>query len=72
MQGGVWHRHRRVWAASRDTCESSAWTPGSVIALPPSSDPERGHPWADVVIPTGLDHLRNALVARPVSEIDRR
>ncbi|MGH1454565.1 MAG: hypothetical protein ACRBBV_15475 [Paracoccaceae bacterium] len=45
---------------------SSAWSTGSCIALLPGSDP--GHPLvskaADLVIPTGLDHARNQIVAQ--------
>lgn len=51
-------------AASRGARESSAWTPGTVIALLPGFDPDHANSWADVVIPTGLDHLRNSLVAQ--------
>ena len=51
-------------AASRGARESSAWTSGTVVALLPGFDPDRATPWADVVVPTGLDHLRNALVAQ--------
>lgn len=50
--------------ASRGARESGAWTPGTVIALLPGFDPDHANPYADVVIPTGLDHLRNALVAQ--------
>jgi len=51
-------------AASRGARESPAWTPGTVIALLPGFDPDDANRWADVVIPTGLDHLRNSLVAQ--------
>lgn len=51
-------------AASLGAHESPAWTPGSVIALLPGFDPDHANPYADVVLPTGLDHLRNALVAQ--------
>jgi uncharacterized protein (TIGR00725 family) len=51
-------------AASLGARESSAWTPGSVIALLPGFDPDHANPYADVVIPTGLDHLRNSLVVQ--------
>lgn len=51
-------------AASLGARESSAWTPGSVIALLPGFDPDQANAYADVVIPTGLDHLRNSLVAQ--------
>ena len=51
-------------AASRGARESAAWTPGTVIALLPGFDPDHANPYADVVITTGLDHLRNSLVAQ--------
>ena len=51
-------------AASRGARESASWTPGSVIALLPGFDPEHANAYADIVIPTGLDHLRNSLVAQ--------
>lgn len=51
-------------AASRGARESAAWTPGAVIALLPGFDPDHANPYADVVITTGLDHLRNSLVAQ--------
>lgn len=51
-------------AASRGARESPAWTPGSVVALLPGFDPDDANAHADVVIPTGLGHLRNSLVAQ--------
>jgi uncharacterized protein (TIGR00725 family) len=51
-------------AASRGARESSAWTPGTVIALLPGSDRADANPYADVVVPTGMGHLRNSLVAQ--------
>lgn len=51
-------------AASRGAREHAAWTPGTVVALLPGFDPDRANAYADIVIPTGLDHLRNALVAQ--------
>lgn len=51
-------------AASLGARESSAWTPGSIIALLPGFDPDHANPYADIVIPTGLDHLRNSLVVQ--------
>lgn len=50
--------------ASRGARESPAWTPGTIIALLPGFDPDHANPYADVVITTGLDHLRNSLVAQ--------
>jgi uncharacterized protein (TIGR00725 family) len=51
-------------AASRGARESSAWTPGTVIALLPGINPADANRYADVIIPTGMGHLRNALVAQ--------
>jgi uncharacterized protein (TIGR00725 family) len=51
-------------AASPGARESAAWTPDTVVALLLGSDPDRANPYADVVIATGLDHLRNSLVAQ--------
>jgi uncharacterized protein (TIGR00725 family) len=51
-------------AASQGARESAAWSPGTVVALLPGFDPLRANPYADVVIPTGLDHLRNSVVAQ--------
>lgn len=51
-------------AASRGARESSSWTPGSVVAILPGCDPADANAFADVVLPTGLDHVRNVLVAQ--------
>lgn len=51
-------------AASRGARDSAVWTPGTVVALLPGFDPDHANRYADVVIPTGLDHLRNSLVAQ--------
>jgi len=51
-------------AASRGARESSKWTGGIVIALLPGTNPDDANPYADIIIPTGLGHLRNSLVAR--------
>lgn len=51
-------------AASRGARESSAWTSGTVIALLPGSLRADANPYADIVVPTGLGHLRNSLVAQ--------
>ncbi|MCC6874790.1 MAG: LOG family protein [Sandaracinaceae bacterium] len=50
--------------ASRGARENPAWTPGTIIALLPGFDPDHANPYAEVVITTGLDHLRNSLVAQ--------
>lgn len=46
--------------------ESLAWAPGSCIGLIPGADPAdaRVSKAADIVIPTGLDHGRNQIVAQ--------
>ena len=51
-------------AASRGAREAAGWTPGTVVALLPGFDPADANPFADTVLPTGLDHVRNALVAQ--------
>ena len=51
-------------AACQGARESHAWTYGSVIALLPGWDPAAANEHADVLIPTGMDHLRNPLVAQ--------
>lgn len=51
-------------AASRGARESPVWTPGSIVALLPGSDPDAANAWADVVLPTGLDNVRNAVIAQ--------
>lgn len=50
-------------AASAGARRAPAHAPGSVIALLPGDDPGDANPSVDVAIPTGLGHLRNALVA---------
>lgn len=50
-------------AASRGARKSPRWRPGDVIGLLPGHDPSDANPWVDVALPTGLGHLRNALVA---------
>lgn len=56
--GGLGDLPRIVAEAAR---AEPGWSDGDLIALVPGFDPARGH--ADVVIPTGIDLLRNALVA---------
>ncbi len=51
-------------AASRGAREAAGWTPGTVVALLPGCDPADANPYADLVLPTGLDHVRNVLVAQ--------
>ena len=40
------------------------WPPGTGGALLPGFAPADANPFADTVLPTGLDHVRNALVAQ--------
>lgn len=50
-------------AACKGAQQSKKYVPGNVIAISPSFDPEISNPWADVVIPTGLDNYRNGIIA---------
>jgi uncharacterized protein (TIGR00725 family) len=50
-------------AASRGARRSGAHRPGAVIGVLPGDDPGDANPYVDVALPTGLGHLRNALVA---------
>lgn len=55
--GGVMHEVMKGCRASKNYRE------GDTVALVPSFDPSTASEYADVVIPTGLDAMRNALVA---------
>jgi len=50
-------------AACEGARASPAYQPGDTVGLLPGLDPEEANPYVDVVIPTGMDHLRNGLVA---------
>jgi hypothetical protein len=50
-------------AACRGAKSAGNYLPGDTIALLPGHDPEQANPFADIVIPTGLDHVRNSVVA---------
>jgi len=50
-------------AASRGARGSPSFQPGDTVGLLPGFDPADANPWVDVAIATGLDHLRNGLVA---------
>lgn len=50
-------------AASEGARSSPAWRDGDVIGLLPGLEPDAANPAVDVVLPTGLGHLRNLLVA---------
>jgi len=49
--------------ASAGARASVAWVDGDIIGIAPGSDPETANPFVDVVIATGMDHLRNSIVA---------
>lgn len=51
-------------ASARGARESRRWTHGSIIALLPGCDPADANAYSDVIVPTGLDHVRNALVVQ--------
>jgi uncharacterized protein (TIGR00725 family) len=51
-------------AACRGARSSAGWYEGCSIGLLPGSDPAKANPYVDIVIPTGLDHGRNSIVAQ--------
>ncbi|MCK6479110.1 MAG: TIGR00725 family protein [Planctomycetes bacterium] len=51
-------------AACRGARRSAAWTPGTTIGVLPGTDPAEANEFVDVVLPTGLDHGRNVIVAQ--------
>jgi uncharacterized protein (TIGR00725 family) len=60
VTGGLGGVMREASAGAR-ACP--AWRGGDIIGVIPSSDPETANPFVDVVIATGMDHLRNSIVA---------
>lgn len=42
---------------------SPAWQDGDIVGVIPGSDPTVANPYVDVVISTGMDHMRNSIVA---------
>ena len=50
-------------AACRGARASLHYQPGDTVAVLPGHDPADANPFADVVIPSGLDHVRNSIVA---------
>jgi uncharacterized protein (TIGR00725 family) len=50
-------------AACRGARSSSRYQSGDTVAVLPGHDPAEANPFVDVVIPTGLDHVRNSIVA---------
>jgi len=49
--------------ASAGARASASWRDGDIIGITPGSDPAAANPFVDVVIATGMDHLRNSIVA---------
>lgn len=60
QSGGMGGVMEAVFAGAR---ASENYREGDTIALVPSFDSETANIYADIVIPTGLDMMRNALVA---------
>lgn len=50
-------------AACRGARSSALYQPGDTVAVLPGHDPADANPFVDVVIPSGLDHVRNSIVA---------
>ncbi|AXS84119.1 TIGR00725 family protein [Marinobacter sp. Arc7-DN-1] len=50
-------------AASMGAHESNQYREGDTVGILPHDDPREANPWVDVVIATGMNHARNALVA---------
>ncbi|HLP58459.1 MAG TPA: TIGR00725 family protein [Candidatus Deferrimicrobium sp.] len=55
VNGGM----RGVMEASARSCKDAG---GFVIAITPGKSRDEGNPFSDVVIPTGLGHMRNGIV----------
>lgn len=60
QSGGLGGVMEAVFAGAH---ESEKYREGDTIALVPSFDTETANRYADIVIPTGLDIMRNAIVA---------
>jgi uncharacterized protein (TIGR00725 family) len=50
-------------AAHRGARSSTRWFAGAGIGILPGADRSQANPFVDIAIPTGLDHLRNSVVA---------
>ncbi len=50
-------------AACRGARSSSRYRSGDTVAVLPGHDPADANPFVDIVIPSGLDHVRNSIVA---------
>ncbi len=66
QSGGLYGVMEAVMAGAR---ASEHYREGDTIALVPSFDTETANCYADIVIPTGLDSMRNALVANAYAVI---
>jgi hypothetical protein len=51
-------------AACRGARMSKSHQPGDTIGILPGPDPAAANPFVDIAIPTGLDHVRNSIVAQ--------
>jgi uncharacterized protein (TIGR00725 family) len=51
-------------AAHRGAHDAANYVPGATIAILPGGDVDGANEWADIVIPTDLDHARNVIVAQ--------
>jgi len=50
-------------AACKGARASAGYTPGDTVGVLPGHDPREANPYVDVVVASGLDHLRNSVVA---------
>lgn len=50
-------------SACRGAKSSDRYAPGDTIGVLPGHDPTEANPHVDIVIPSGLDHVRNSVVA---------
>lgn len=66
QSGGLKGVMRAVMAGAKS---SEHYQEGDTIALVPSFDSETANEYADIVIPTGLDMMRNAMVANAYAVI---
>jgi hypothetical protein len=51
-------------AAHRGARASPRWHDGAGVGLLPGSDPRQANAYVDIVVPTGMDHGRNLVVAQ--------
>jgi hypothetical protein len=50
-------------AACRGARSSTRYQSGDTVAVLPGHDPADANPFVDIVVPSGLDHVRNSIVA---------